>query len=396
MTTTPDTSPSRTVARLRLVGAVERTFRNLRYQLIFISFIRPAAVLTFRSHLGEIDLRYLPRLLLLCLSGLAAQPLRFLETALYGKRIAITRIEEPPIFIIGHWRSGTTHLHNLMSCDPRLGFVSMYQAIAPDFSLIGRRWLKPLLARILPAKRPMDEMVWPIDSPQEEEVALGKVTPYSFYVQFLFPRRARFFFERHVLGRHSTDAIMEQVKKEYLHMLRVATIHAGGRRLILKNPVNTGRVALLLDLFPGAKFIHIHRSPLEVYASTRNLQKKILGFTTLQKLDESGSVETTLALYDGMMRRFIDDRALIPQQDLAEIRFEDLERDPVGEIERVYADLHLSGFAEARPNLEHYVDSLRSYRKNRFVLPEAERELVRQRWGFAFRAFGYSADPADV
>src|SRR5262245_14846118 len=40
----------------------------------------------------------------------------------YGRKIEATQIEQPPVFIIGHWRSGTTYLHELMHLDER--FVS--------------------------------------------------------------------------------------------------------------------------------------------------------------------------------------------------------------------------------------------------------------------------------
>ena len=195
------------------------------------------------ARLPEISLRYLPRAVLIALTSLAAQPLRLAEQIRYGRRITRTQIKKSPIFIIGHWRSGTTHLHNLFSQDPTLGWVAMYQALAPDCSLIGGKWLKRLLARTLPERRPMDNMVWPIDSPQEEEVALGKISAYSLYAQFLFPRHARAFFARHVLLQDAAPRIAAELKTRYLSILKVATIHAGGRQLGLKNPVNTAQIA---------------------------------------------------------------------------------------------------------------------------------------------------------
>ena len=45
-----------------------------------------------------------------------------LQRLIYGRRIAAAEITQPPIFIIGHWRSGTTYLHELMVCDERLAY----------------------------------------------------------------------------------------------------------------------------------------------------------------------------------------------------------------------------------------------------------------------------------
>jgi omega-hydroxy-beta-dihydromenaquinone-9 sulfotransferase len=146
---------------------------------------------------------------------------------------------------------------------------------------------------------------------------------------------------------------------------------------------------MLLELFPDAKFVHIHRSPYEVYASTRNLHRRITAFTTLQSLNDSAGSDTVYALYEEMMRQFLDDRRLIPPGNLAEVRFDDLERDPLGEMSRLYRELSLPSFAQAEPLLRRYVASQTSYRKNGFMLSEAEREQVARKWTFAFTELGY-------
>jgi hypothetical protein len=362
---------------------------NLRYQLAFNSFIRPGNIVRLLPYLREVSLRYWPRAMLLTTMSLLLQPLHYAELLLFGRRINRVHISDPPIFIIGHWRSGTTHLHNLFCQDPSLGWVSMYQAIAPDCSLIGGTWLQRLLAWLLPAHRPMDNMVWPIDSPQEEEVALGKTTAYSFYAQFMFPRQARAFFRRHVLLEDASPRVAAELRARYRRVLQVATIHAGGRRLVLKNPVNTARLRMLVDMFPDARFIHIHRSPYEVYASTRNLHHRITAFTTLQTLDMRHGADTVFELYEGMMRRFFSDRPFISPGNLAAVRFEDLERDPLGEMRRLYRELALPGFEAAEPALRRYIGSQAAYRKNRFTLSDAERDRINEHWAFAFEALGY-------
>jgi alkane 1-monooxygenase len=367
---------------------------GLGYQLTFNSFIRLGTILRMAPHLREVSLRHAPRALLIGTLSLLALPLGLLERLVYGRRIAGTKVAAPPIFIVGHWRSGTTHLHNLFSQDASLGYLTMYQAIAPDCSLIGGTWLKRLLGRALPLHRPMDNMVWPIDSPQEEEVALGKVCAWSFYAQFMFPRRAREFFARNVLLENAPPRIGRELRASLRRVLQVATLHAGGRRLVLKNPVNTARVAMLLNMFPEAKFIHIHRSPYDVFASTGNLHRRITAFTTLQTLDMRDSAETVFTLYEGMMRRFLAERPLIPHGNFAEVRFADLERDPLGEMRRLYEALSLPGFAAAEPSLRRYVAGQTTYRKNAFVLSPDERARIAARWRFAFDSFAYEVEPA--
>ncbi len=138
---------------------------NLRYQIGLIGFTRFSNILRLCHYAIGIHPPYLLRLLLVVSSSLISLPLALWERVVYGQRIALTQIEDPPIFIIGYWRSGTTYLHNLMTQDSSFGYLSMYQAIVPDCSLVGQGWLKQLLDRSVPHKRPMDNVTWPLDTP---------------------------------------------------------------------------------------------------------------------------------------------------------------------------------------------------------------------------------------
>jgi hypothetical protein len=271
----------------------------------------------------------------------------------------------------------------------------MYQAMAPDCSRVAERWLKPLLAAVVPAKRPMDNMVWPVDAPQEDEIPLAKLTPYSFYMRTLFPMESADLFRRYVLLDGAPPGMTREISAKYRRILQVATLSAGGRRLVLKNPVNTARIRLLRELFPGAKFVHIVRCPYQVFASTVHLHTQVLPMTTLQRVPRAPSRPIILSIYEDMMRRYLDDRDALPPGTVVDVRYEDLVRDPLGELRRIYDTLDLGGFAMAEPAMRAYVDAQRGYEKNRLdELSEQDRRDVTERWAFAFRAFGYASDAA--
>jgi hypothetical protein len=375
------------------LDAAARPLRSsdLGYRLGLIGFVSLRSTLRMTPYLLRIHPAYIPRLLLVIATSIITIPLRVLERIRYGRRIRAVKMPAP-IFVIGHWRSGTTHLHNLLSQDPALGCVSMYQAMVPDCSLVAERWLKPLLAAIVPRKRPMDNMVWPVDAPQEEEIPLAKQTPYSFYMRSLFPMESADLFRRYVLLDGSSAGVAREIAARYRRILQIATLHAGGRRLVLKNPVNTARIRLLLELFPDAKFVHAVRCPYDVFASTVHLHARIIPLTTLQRVPDTPSSPIILSVYEDMMRRFLEDRETLPAGTLVEVRYEDLERDPLGELRRVYDTLGLTGFAQAEPPIRAYVDSQRTYEKNRLKLSPQDRREVTEQWAFAFRAFGYRSD----
>jgi len=369
--------------------------KALGYQIGLIGFPRLRTLLRLTHYLVSVHPRYLPRLLLVVGTSLLIAPLRAWESLRYGRRIARVRLDEPPIFIVGHWRSGTTHLHNLMSRDPALGSLTMYQAMVPGASLAGGRWLKSLLAKIVPVERPMDNMTWPVDAAQEEEIPLAKMMPRSFYTRFLFPRKSRRLFAEYVLLEGAGPGTAHEIEVELRRLLQVATLHAGGKRLVLKNPVNTARIRTLAQAFPGAKFIHAYRNPYDVFASTRHLHRKMLAFTTLQTLPDEGG-EAVLGIYEDMMRRYLADRALLPGGSLVEVRFEDLERDPLGEVRRIYGALGLPGFDQAEHSIRAYVASQKDYKKNRLTLPPEDERRIGERWAFAFEALGYARREAAV
>lgn len=363
--------------------------KDLGYQLGLLSFIRPSAVLRNTSRLPTMSPRRLGRASAVMAAGVLGSPLRLIENLATRAELDATTIDQPPVFIIGHWRSGTTHLHNLLSNDDQFGCLRMSQALAPDCAMSTRSWLPQLFARVFPNKRPMDNLVWPMDAPQEEEIPLAKMTPYSWYLQFLFPKQALEMLRLGVLFEGTPPRVEREVRDKYLRILKTTSMLEDGRRLLLKNPVNTARIPMLLDLFPDARFVAIHRSPYEVFPSALNLHRKILKLTSFQSYDEALIEKNVLAIYQQVMGRYFADRAQIPAENLLEVSYSELDDHPERVVARVYDELRIDGYDDAKPAIASYIESQKNYRKNDFSLSERSVELVEDHWGFAFDELGY-------
>lgn len=362
---------------------------DLGYQLGLISFVRPSCTLRNTNRVPTMSPRRLRRSAGVLAGGLLGSPLRMWEQLQHRRRLEDFELNEPPVFIIGHWRSGTTHLHNLMSQDEQFGCVRMAQALSPDCAISTRRWLPGLFARVFPQKRPMDNLTWPMDAPQEEEIPLAKMTPYSWYTQFFFPKQALELLTKGVLFDQTPQRIGAEVKRKYLQILKTAAYLDGGRRLLLKNPVNTARIPMLLDLFPDAKFVAIHRSPYEVFPSAINLHRKILNLTSLQEFDDRLVEHNVLAIYEQVMQAYLDNRHLIPKENLVEVGYADLDERPYDTVRGIYDHLDISGWELAAPRVDAYIDSQKGYRKNGFAISDRSAGLIEDRWKFAFEALGY-------
>ena len=316
-------------------------------------------------------------------------PFRLLERLVYGRRIERTVLEKDPIFIIGHWRSGTTLLHNLLTQDPRFGYVTLYQTIIPEANLITSGFLRPLVSFFTPRTRPMDNMALSVDLPQEEEFALCYLTTHSFYLGWFFPRRMKELFRKYVLFEGLSQGDLEEWRRVYVSVLKKAAFRAGGKQLILKNPANTGRIGALLALFPNAKFIHIYRDPYRVFMSTKWLHESVLGLIALQGIGEAEIEENVLLFYRQMMERYLADRDQIPPGNLVEVQYEVLEKRPLDELRRIYDAFALPGGDAAQELVSQYLSSEGEYKKNEFSMTPEDVAKVEEHWGFAFDAFGY-------
>jgi hypothetical protein len=310
------------------------------------------------------------------------------QQAAYGRRIARTRIAQPPVFIVGHWRSGTTLLHELLTCDPRHAFPTTYQCLAPRHALLTRSWLPRWLPWLMPSKRPMDNMATGWDRPQEEEFALCLLGLPSPYEWIAFPN-----------GRAWAAGVLDlsglsprqlrRWKATYDRLLREWTFANQARRLVLKSPPNTARISTVLELFPEARFVHMVRDPFVIYPSTLHLWRSFTTIHGLQRPSWKGLEERILDTFVRMYERFEAARPLIPPERLYELRYEDLIRDPLGRLETLYRQLDLGDFNEVRRHVEAYLAGLKDYETNRYLLTPSERRAIALRWSGYLQRYGY-------
>lgn len=294
----------------------------------------------------------------------------------------------PPVFVIGHWRTGTTHLHQLLTVDRRFAYPNNYQVMYPDTFLTGESVRARMLGFFLPGHRPMDNVNWTILSPQEDEFALCVLTSLSPYMSFAFPRR-REHYDRYLTLRDVDEGELAEWKAAMRHYLQKLTWKLQ-RPLVLKSPPHTCRIRLLLELFPEAKFVHIHRNPYDVFPSSRRMFEANFAWHGMQRPRLHDLDDWILKQYRTMFEVFFEERGLIPAGHYHEVAYEDVERDPVGQVQRIYEALNLPPFEEVKPDLEQYVQSIAGYQKNSYPeLPPELRRRIAEQWKFCFEEWGY-------
>jgi omega-hydroxy-beta-dihydromenaquinone-9 sulfotransferase len=317
-------------------------------------------------------------------------PLRLMQRSKYGARIDATEIKEGPLFILGHYRSGTTFLQNLIVQDQQWGCVSTTQAVLPEMFLLGPVVMK-LLGLFLPDQRPMDNVEMAPDLPEEPEHAVGAMSEYCFYHGFCFPKRMMHYFRRYVLFADDDPAVVEGWKAVYLKVIKAATLGMGGRRLMVKNPADTARVPQLLELFPDAKFIYLYRDPFVMFPSIKNFYTANIRDWRFQDIPDDELDENIFTIYTEMIDSYHRDKHLIPKGALVELKFEDFEKSPLQELSRIYAELSLPNFDDAKPAFEKYIESKSGYKKNKYVLDPDLKQKIAERWRDDIERGGYGA-----
>lgn len=272
-------------------------------------------------------------------------------------------IEEPPIFIIGFWRSGTTLMHNLITQNPDYGYVTTYQGVFPNLCMLNQWWIKGIAKQLMPATRPYDNMKLDFAYPQEEEIAMGNMQSLSFYNFFYFPREIEYFTQRDLLLKNVSQEKLNTWKKSYIKLMKTAMINSKGKRFVSKNPPNTARVKLLLEMFPEARFVYMHRNTYESIYSFQRFMHAVHDGVKLQNYNHQQHTHNMVKIYKTVIEQYNEQKKLIPPNQLVEVKYEEFEKDMKNKTENVYASLQLPGFEKALPYIEKHLQEISVHRR---------------------------------
>lgn len=360
---------------------------------IFSSHILSGSSLSNLWHLWKdnrfrVERAFVPKFLLCIFIAFLNTPFALLEKLLYNRRIRKTPIQ-PPVFILGYPRSGTTYLFYLLSKDPNLAFCKTYECMGPHVMFTFGSVLRFIGKRALPSKRPMDNLALGADLPKEEEFAIGNMGIESMASAYYFPKKFSEYFQRFVLFSGSGKE-RQNWEKNFIWLLKKLSLKNPGKRLLLKSPFNTGRLRWIAALFPEARFIHIYRHPYAVFSSNERLFEGILPQLAFQKVANEEMEEHIFYTYQATMEQFFKDKAGLPDKRLVEISYEDFIKNQVDTLRRIYQELELGDFESVLPIFEKEIRQYDNYQTNAYALtPEKEKEVY-HRWRFAFDAFGYA------
>lgn len=352
----------------------------------FLSSARTSVLLKAARTYGATN----ARVLLTAAASGAMTPLRMWESIRFAKRAESVELHSQPVFIVGHWQSGHSLLHNLLACDPQFATVRLKHAISPaSFNVTGgflRRFVEPRL----PQDRGVDSLPGGLDSPQGDDFMLAGLTPLSWYYAYVFPEAAEQVLKRSLFFDQVSDDEITAWQSTYLTALRRVAAEQGTSRILSRNAANSCRIPQLLQMFPEAKFIHVHRHPDEVFSAQRDRWFALTQIWSMQEVPLHRFRHYSLDFYRRMMKKYLEDRELLESGQLAEVRHDDLVHNPVSTAQRVYDELGLGDFEGVKPEFEKHSETRTGSLAGDEDTTEEDRQTVRDRWRFAFDEFGYT------
>jgi hypothetical protein len=339
----------------------------------------------------DLSITKLPQMAFVVFMSLMLMPIVWIEKLFHSRKIAKTVIEKPPIFILGHWRSGTTYLTNILACDKTKAYFKASQTYTHAVFITLNKLLQKIYPVILPKKRPMDNMKFGAHEPAEEVFALGNLTRYSIVHMMAFPKNARFF-AKSAFYDELNEKQKKRIRTRYDRIVRKMTYYTRGKQLVLKSPDNTCRINLLLELYPDAKFIHIYRNPYKVFPSTIGMYQSLFPIFSFEKINDvtsSQAEEIILDIYGKLYEEFLKSKKNIPKENLIEIKYEDFIADAKTYIEKIYDTLQIEGFEQTKQSMFDYIGSQKTYKTNDHQISKRNIRRINRRMKFFFDKYGY-------
>ena len=311
------------------------------------------------------------------------------ENIYYALKIKKNNVQvKEPVFVLGHWRMGTTLLINYLSRDSRFSFLDPLNGFGINTFLISKLTSKKSQDVIFGRMRPYDNMQQRADLPFEDYVSFALRYPKSTWTMNIYPQECKKY-----INYAFVDELSEKEKKQWCKhydKLLKRIILKCGNHLILKSPDATARSLLLKTQYPDAKFINIYREPYVVVRSTINLYQKIFTNYGMQETPSYEELEDfVISTFKRMYLKFFEDIKHIPDEDFIEFRFEDFELDPLTCLKAAY-DKFGWDYEKTKDYFSAYKQSLVGYKKNEFDYKESLIKKVNAELGFYFEHYGYT------
>ena len=249
----------------------------------------------------------------------------------YFPEITKQQIREP-VFILGLPRSGTTLLHTLLAADPAHRVPLTWEVMSPsppngrdqerrirsanrDLAML--RWLAPTFESVHATGAEL---------PQE---CVSMISPTflsdQFDTMYNIPSYRAWFFRQDLRPAY-------EFHRRFLQHLE---FRRSAERWILKAPAHMFFAPALLSVYPDAKFVQLHRDPIDAVASVSSLVT-ILRSVFSDSVDRFQVGQDAMVYWSDALKTFMRVRDTLPPERVCDLYYHDVRRDPIAVTQRVY------------------------------------------------------------
>ena len=277
--------------------------------------------------------------------------LRMSETFKREPEIAQT-VLPPPIFVTGMPRTGTSLLLNLLCQDPDHRALEYWEGFDPVPRRGGREDQTRRTANMLRGLEytsPGYQSIHPMEADNPEECVMlfmHTFTTPQFDIQYEVPSYMQWLntIDRRPSYRHYRRQL------QLLQHRRPA-----GKRMVLKDPSHLLALDVILDVFPDARIVHIHRDPVTAVASNCSLYAHTRAIFMRGIEPERLGDHVLNGIWPSALQRATELRAALPPERVIDVAYADLMREPLGTMVRLYEQLGLELSDEVRARLEAWL-----------------------------------------
>lgn len=258
---------------------------------------------------------------------------------------------EAPLIIFGWYRTGTTLLHNLLSANEAHRAPRAYELCFPTPFVAhpGRdeKLRRAATSFVLNANR----FVVP-----EQASAHHVEVDYPEECFFLFENSgvSTTLFNTYHAREYAFDLLREDMRPVYEDhklQLQILSLARPRRRWVLKCPYHLFHLEALADVYPDARVVHTHRHACKALVSNCSLSA-ITTSKFVNHLDLRSHGRFWSDLYRVGIDRGLAGRARFAPGRLADVRTDELARDPAGTVESLYRQLGLDFSDDTRQRLQ--------------------------------------------
>jgi hypothetical protein len=251
----------------------------------------------------------------------------------------IASMVDRPLFVIGHPRTGTTLLYELLAQDPAVRSPRSWELLAPvpptdpDGSESDDRFAM--------AERDARRLAWVVPHlatahsvlPQEPEECFPLLETSALSASFMLYQEVPRYWQA---LKTTTTADAAQAYREFASLVRVMQIHARGRRWVSKSPAHLMFLDVLCDTLPGARLVVTHRDPLESVPSLCSLMALIRSAAS-DEVDLHGIGAMVVEFFVETARRLEAARARLDDDRIIDVDYRELVARPIEVVERIYS-----------------------------------------------------------